>query len=334
MKKEKKTQPAGYHKMPPEATDTNDHRLEAIFGEALGDTASADETQEAWQAFARKQTEARVRRRTAVRRRIYWAASVAAAIALLAVIWPDRTVPTQTVEVFTSLQVPKETTVREKGERVIVTTPPATTTTLRLSDGTQVLLSANSRLEYPKHFTDTLRLVSLTGEARFDVAEDPSRPFIVSTELLQTRVLGTLFDVQAYPQSRPNVTLYEGRVHVNSTGRKQSRDMKPGEQVTLDRKGKMQLQKIADGQKGWADGEFSFDNQELEEVMKEIGTWYNINVIFHSRPLLQERIYFRICRHPSADKVLDALNDLGIARFEIKDGKILVAPLSSSKNGD
>ena len=88
------------------------------------------------------------------------------------------------------------------------------TTSITLGDGTQVLLSANSRLIYDKDFTDKKREVTLVGEARFSVAKDANRPFIVRTEQIQTQVLGTVFDVKVYPQTIPDVTLYEGKVEV------------------------------------------------------------------------------------------------------------------------
>ena len=134
----------------------------------------------------------------------------------------------QEVEVFTSLEVPEEITFREEGKRIIVSTPPATITSVQLSDGSKVLLSANSRLEYLKEFTDTIRSIKLSGEARFEVAKDASRPFIVCTEQLQTRVLGTVFDVKAYPRYSPDVILYQGRVNVSHTKRNQSKEMHLG----------------------------------------------------------------------------------------------------------
>ena len=326
MEKNTNMPQANSHKSITETADTNDRRLESIFGEALGDMATTDETQAAWQTFI-------LHRHTASRRRrIYGLASaVAAAIALLCVLWPLHIAPSvQEVEVFTSLEAPKEITFSEIGKKVIVTTPPATTTTIGLSDGTKVLLSANSQLEYLKEFTDTQRNVRLVGEARFDVTKDADRPFIVVTEQLQTRVLGTVFDVKAYPQTLPDITLYEGRVHVSSINQKQNRDMKPGEQASLDKKGNIRLEKAMINQaEGWANGEFLFDNIELMQVMQEIGTWYNISVVFHSRPLLEERIYFRINRQLSVDEVLEALNDLRIAQFNIKEGKIIVSDTRS-----
>lgn len=206
----------------------NDHQLEQLFGEALGDTPTADETRKAWQTFIRRH---RIRHQSI--RRIMILGIAAAVIALALVFQPLLQPEQQEVEVFTSLEVPEEITFRKEGKRIIVNTPPATITSVQLSDGSKVLLSANSRLEYQKEFTDTIRSVKLSGEARFEVAKDASRPFIVCTEQLQTRVLGTVFDVKAYPRYSPDVILYQGRVNVSHTKRRQSREMHPGEQISL-----------------------------------------------------------------------------------------------------
>lgn len=298
----------------------NDHQLEQLFGEALGDTPTADETRKAWQTFIRRH---RIRHQSI--RRIMILGIAAAVIALALVFQPLLQPEQQEVEVFTSLEVPEEITFRKEGKRIIVNTPPATITSVQLSDGSKVLLSANSRLEYQKEFTDTIRSVKLSGEARFEVAKDASRPFIVCTEQLQTRVLGTVFDVKAYPRYSPDVILYQGRVNVSHTKRRQSREMHPGEQISLDKQGKLQLKRVdTEKRKGWAENKFSFDNTDLRQVMQEIGSWYNISIVFRSRPLLDERIYFHINRQLPMNTVLDALNDLKIAQFTMKEGKIIV----------
>ena len=183
----------------------NDHQLEQLFGEALG-ILHRGRNPKAWQTFIRRH---RIRHQSI--RRIMILGIAAAVIALVLVFQPLLQPEQQEVEVFTSLEVPEEITFREEGKRIIVNTPPATITSVQLSDGSKVLLSANSRLEYQKEFTDTIRSVKLSGEARFEVAKDASRPFIVCTEQLQTRVLGTVFDVKAYPRYSPDVILYQGR---------------------------------------------------------------------------------------------------------------------------
>lgn len=104
--------------------------------------------------------------------------------------------------------------------------------------------------------------------------------------------------------------------------------MSPGEQVSMTDRGMLKLAKVdMNRQKSWTENEFYFDNTELIEVMQEIGAWYNISVLFHSRPLLNERIYFRISRQLPIHAVLDALNDLRIAQFSMKEEKVIVTAL-------
>ena len=301
--------------------NTNDQRLKALFGEALGTTPTTEQTEQAWQEFITPR-----RASSRPRKNLYIGITSAAAIlALIFVLWPMTRSKdaTESIQVFASLEAPKEITFSEKGERMEVSTPAGTTTTITLSDGTEVLLSANSRLAYHKDFSDEKREVTLVGEARFSVAKDAQRPFIVHTEQLQTQVLGTVFDVKAYPQAQPDVTLYEGRVEVSLNG-DAPQLMQPGEQAFLNKKGKLQLAKASEEKGKWAEGEFAFDNRELKSVMQEIGSWYNISVVFHSRPLLEERIYFRMERVKEVKGVLQVLNDMGIAKFEIENEKITV----------
>ena len=301
--------------------NTNDQRLKALFGEALGTTPTTEQTEQAWQEFITSR-----RASSRPRKNLYIGiASAAAILALMFVLWPMMRLetPAESIQVFASLEAPKEITYSETGERMEVSTPAGTTTTITLSDGTEVLLSANSRLAYHKDFSVEKREVTLVGEARFNVAKDAERPFIVHTEQLQTQVLGTVFDVKAYPQAQPDVTLYEGRVEVSLNG-DAPQLMQPGEQAFLNKKGKLQLAKASEETGKWTEGEFAFDNRELMAVMQEIGSWYNISVVFHSRPLLEERIYFRMSRKASTNEVLAVLNDMGIAKFEITDEKIVV----------
>ena len=301
--------------------NTNDQRLKALFGEALGTTPTTEQTEQAWQEFITPR-----RAFSNKRRSLYIGITSAAAIlVLMLVLWPMMHADNskESIQVFASLESPKEITYTEEGERMEVSTPAGTTTSIMLGDGTQVLLSANSRLSYDKDFTDKKREVTLVGEARFNVAKDANRPFIVRTEQIQTQVLGTVFDVKAYPQTPADVTLYEGKVEVSLNGNS-PRLMQPGEQASISKEGKLQLAKASSEQGKWAEGEFAFDNKELMEVMIEIASWYNISVTcLHSR-LLEERIYFRMSRKCTIEDIMDVLNDLGVAKFIMKDKQIMI----------
>ena len=302
--------------------NTNDQRLKALFGEALGTTPTTEQTEQAWQEFITPRRASSNKRRS-----LYIGITSAAAIlVLMLVLWPLMRMDSskESIQVFASLESPEEITYTEEGERMEVSTPAGTTTSVTLGDGTQVLLSANSRLTYDKDFTDKKREVTLVGEARFSVAKDANRPFIVRTEQIQTQVLGTVFDVKAYPQTSADVTLYEGKVEVSLNGNS-TRLMQPGEQASLNKKGELKLTKASGTEGKWTEGEFAFDNRELMAVMQEIGSWYNISVVFHSLPLLEERIYFSMNRKASVNEVLGVLNDLGVAKFSMKEGVIVVA---------
>ena len=302
--------------------NTNDQRLKALFGEALGTTPTTEQTEQAWQKFITPR-----RASSNMRRSLYISITSAAAIlVLMLVLWPLMHTDSskESIQVFASLESPKEITYTEEGERMKVSTPAGTTTSITLGDGTQVLLSANSRLVYAKNFSADKREVTLTGEARFNVAKDANRPFIVRTKQIQTQVLGTVFDVKAYPQTPPDVTLYEGKVEVSLNG-KSPRLMQPGEQATISKEGKLQLAQASADQGKWTEGEFAFDNKKLIDVMIAIASWYNISVVCQHSRLLEERIYFHMERVKEVKDVLAVLNDMGIATFELTDKKIVVS---------
>lgn len=309
----------------PFSEDAGIRRLQNAFGEALGDLPLPEETREAWTAFLQRQEQ---KKRQAYRR-IWLSGGMAAAIALLLILWSPWNKSDSTasdIKIFAALNVPEQVTTQEKNGRIIVFTPPTTIINLTLEDGTHVLLSANSRLEYPKEFTpQNKRIVTLTGEARFEVAKDSLRPFIVSTGDIQTQVLGTVFDVNAYPCNTPTVTLYRGRVQVAKTASSHRKEISPGQSATLETNGDIVVSKATQTEKeGWTDNEFYFDNTKMMQVLQSLGTWYNISVICHSPNLLQKRIHFRFSRNVSVESLLDALNDLGIAHFQYKNGQIMV----------
>lgn len=179
----------------------------------------------------------------------------------------------QNIEIFTALHAPEQITTIEENGRIIVSTPPATTTRLTLEDGSHVLLSANSRLEYPKEFSSQgSRTVNLTGEARFEVTKDAHRPFIVSADKMQTQVLGTVFDVNAYPGNAPAVTLYQGRVKVGKAASPIEKEIVPGQCATLTTSGDIRLAKATRTEKeGCTKDEFYYDNTEMITVLQNIG---------------------------------------------------------------
>ena len=298
----------------------NDHQLEQLFGEALGDTPTADETRKAWQTFIRRH---RIRHQSI--RRITIPGIAAAVIALVLVFQPLLQPEPQEVEVFTSLEVPEEITFREEGKRIIVSTPPATITSVQLSDGSKVLLSANSRLEYLKEFTDTIRSIKLSGEARFEVAKDASRPFIVCTEQLQTRVLGTVFDVNTHYTRGVRTVLVEGAVALEWGDQKEIR-MKPGELADFDRTTTEVTLKEVDVTSyiSWKEGYFVFEDEPLEEIMHTLSLWYDKEFLFVGKRSRTLHFSGHIKRYERIETILSAITDVTGVEFRMNGQIILI----------
>lgn len=213
------------------------------------------------------------------------------------------------------MDVPSETTTVEAGDSIVLSTPPEQTAEVRLSDGTRIVLGANSRLTYPRSFAlDAPREVRLSGEARFEVAHDANHPFWVISGEMRTEVLGTVFDVNAYPGSRARVILYEGHVRIGH--QQEQLDIHPGQQAVLQDNRHLNITSVNLKQAGsWTEGLFDYDNIPLGEVLKHIGTWYNVSITAQSESFLERRIHFRFPRTASLNEVVTALNDLGVAHI-------------------
>lgn len=151
---------------------------------------------------------------------------------------------------------------------------------LVLADGTKVWLNAASSLRYPTHFGDKVREVSITGEAYFEVAHDANKPFFVKCEGQRIQVLGTHFNVRAYPDEQLiRTTLLEGSVALTKDGVvDQVTRLQPGEEASLLEGGNMRVERLSDVtiRIGWTKGYFAFNRADLGTVLRELSRWYNV----------------------------------------------------------
>lgn len=309
-------------------TDFNDDDLKLLYtlGEALGDMPAEDETQEAWKRFeAGRRAEGRKLRRL----KMVIATAVAAAAVVAAVIfmpWGGLSGMQDDGGAYTAAKLPSSVTRSTADGTTTVATPPATTTEVILPDGTTVLLAAGSKIEYPESFDGArTREVKLSGMARFNVKPDKSKPFIVQAEGLKTKVLGTVFDVRSYHGMSPTVTLYSGRVSVEADGGRRPAILKPGQQAVFGGKlGTTVSSADVRAADGWTHGMFVFDDARLQDVVNEIGSWYNKSVVFRSREHVDTRVHFSLPRSIPIEDVLRALRDMGITRLRYDGEKIEV----------
>lgn len=331
--------------------NVSDARLSQIFGEALGDEPSKEETLAAWEAFEKKHisseeehlqkaedelSEKKIEdeiggesssRKISKARILAWiTASVAVAASLFLFIFrssQEISLPTEfSMELFSEVTSPKQVEQTLSDGYCVVSTPAATTTLVTLSDGTKVMLNANSTLEYPASFDDAeVREVRLKGEAHFEVTKNPHRPFVVKAGEMQTQVLGTIFDVKAYRKDAPKVTLMQGKVKVSNADTEV--EMRPGQTATL-QADKIVVSKASPSASDWLEGDFDMDQVTLAEAMSDIGAWYNKTVVFQSQANMDKLIHFRFSRRASLQEIITALNEMGVARIRIEKGKIMV----------
>ena len=323
-----------------EAENASDARLTRIFGEALGGEPSKEETLAAWEAFEKKhisseeehlsfEKESIVKneKKVSKARILAWiTASVAVAASLFLFIFrssQEISQPTEfSMELFSEVTSPKQVEQTLSDGYCVVSTPAATTTLVTLSDGTKVMLNANSTLEYPASFDDAeVREVRLKGEAHFEVTKNPHRPFVVKAGEMQTQVLGTIFDVKAYRKDAPKVTLMQGKVKVSNADTEV--EMRPGQTATL-QSDKIVVSKASSSASDWLEGDFDMDQVTLAEAMSDIGAWYNKTVVFQSQANMDKLIHFRFSRRASLQEIITALNEMGVARIRMEKGKIMV----------
>lgn len=179
---------------------------------------------------------------------------------------------------------------------------------LRLSDGTLVWLNSGSRLEYPTHFATDNRQVRLEGEAYFEVQRDEALPFIVQTNALDVKVLGTKFNVSSYEKEETIVTLKEGKVQVDCNAGKESYILHPNEQIVYsESKGAELLQVDANRISSWTTGDLIFVNEPLEHIVKVLERRFNVKIKIENSVLVNKRFTCTVKQAERADQVLDLL---------------------------
>lgn len=195
--------------------------------------------------------------------------------------------------------------------------------TLVLSDGTTVWLNSESSIKYPVHFSGEQREVWMEGEVCFNVAKREQQPFVVHVDKADVKVLGTLFNVEAYPSEETiTTTLVRGKVRVEQgdTGRV----MMPNEQVVV-KDGHFTTRKVvAEEYVRWTSGVFCFTEATLETIMEKLTRWYDVEVFFQDSSLKNIHITLEIKRYDNISVILSKMEKMGLVQFDINNKTIIV----------
>ncbi len=202
---------------------------------------------------------------------------------------------------------------------------------LVLSDGTRVIVNSMTKLVYPVSFTGDKREITLEGEAYFEVFKDKSKPFIVRIKGLQVEVLGTSFNVKAYPDDKQSfTTLVEGKVKLNSVLQTSVvQILEPDQQAVFDPSTSAIFAQKVDARQfiQWITGKYTFTNQPLDEMMKTLARWYDFNYQFEEASLKNIRFEGGLNKYQSIDPILEIINKTGKVKVSVKGKEVLFSKI-------
>lgn len=205
-----------------------------------------------------------------------------------------------------------------------LSTPTGGQFRLTLPDGSRVWLNASSSITFPTAFTGKDRIVMLKGEAYLEVSHNPQQPFKVKVRDMEVSVLGTHFNINAYPDEMGvRTTLLEGSVRVNNDG--QSYMLKPGQQAQLQPNGQFSLQTVeTEDITAWKDGQFTFNDADIHTVMRQVARWYGAEVVYQGN--VTHHFMGTIPRDVPVSRLLKMLELTGRVSFVVEGNKIIVKP--------
>ena len=217
---------------------------------------------------------------------------------------------------------------------VVKVTKPGEKLKTQLPDGTVVHLNAGSRLTFPEHFADSVRLVQLSGEGYFEVSEDKSRPFTVRTQNMDITALGTAFDVNAYSTNLTDqVALVSGKLLIRNTENQEVK-IDSGQTVTLSKINhvfsKSDLDYLA--QVAWKDGVLYISHSSFDNIVQTLELYYGVHFTI-DEPLKNsfQDTYTGTFKNESLDNILKILSFSIDFRYEIHGKEILI--MKNKKTG-
>jgi ferric-dicitrate binding protein FerR (iron transport regulator) len=198
-----------------------------------------------------------------------------------------------------------------------------------LSDGTEIWLNAGSLLIHEKEFLGNTRTLFLNGEANFNVASDPEKPFIVKTEYMDVTALGTVFNVQSYSDASKSIaTLEKGKVEI-----KAKQDdinlvviLSPNEELVYDRIADEFITRKVDASKNiqWIQDFLIFQSNSFEEIVQEIERKFQITVQYDPNKFKGRTFTLRFSPNEDINQIFDVLKDVGDFKYRVKGNVIYI----------
>lgn len=197
---------------------------------------------------------------------------------------------------------------------------------ITLYDGTKVWLNSGTKFRYPVAFSSKTRDVYIEGEAFFDVAKNKNHPFLVYAGQLKVEVLGTLFNVCAYPDDDEIMaTLEEGSINAINTVDGKSVIIKPGEQLILNCATNLLNQQKVNTElyTSWKENLLKFENAPFDEVIKKMERWYDVKINVDAKINTNER-YTMTIKTESLREMLQLVSLTTKIKYEIEENMVVL----------
>ena len=194
-----------------------------------------------------------------------------------------------------------------------------------LADSTVVWLNSETSIKYPVIFNKNKRIVELSGEACFIVKHNPSKPFFVKTNNQEIKVLGTQFNVTAYPDNDfVTTTLIKGSVEITTNNNKTL--LSPNQQLIFNKKNnKHETREInATNFSSWKDGKYIFRKEPIGSIMHKLSKWYNFRVVFKNEKIKRTLFTASFNREDSFEKVLTIIGQTNEIKFKINGKNVII----------
>jgi ferric-dicitrate binding protein FerR (iron transport regulator) len=206
--------------------------------------------------------------------------------------------------------------------------PIGARTKVILPDSSIVWLNSGTKISYPEKFSGNKRIVSLNGEARFEISENREKPFIVNTPMHSITVLGTTFNVYAYDESNHfETTLLEGSIILKNNSEKKILKMEPGQQVVYDKTTqKMTVHNDIDikGSSSWISDYYSFDKIKFDEMLERLGKYYNKKVIINRPEIAAYECTGKFKVGEPLEHILNVVKVTKPFKYEINEHQIII----------
>ena len=198
---------------------------------------------------------------------------------------------------------------------------------VRLADGTLVYLNSATRMKYPVKFDEKERKVYLSGEAYFEVAKDPERPFFVEMEGVEVRVYGTSFNVNTHQEGNIQTVLVKGSIGVKVLSSGMESMIRPGQMAEF-KQGNTKVD-VKDVNVAvytdWKDGIFRFENQRLEDILTVLSNWYDVDVFYQTASVKELHFSGYMERYKDVSVILEAITLSTGVTFSIQGKTIVVS---------